>query len=85
MFTQKSNSRIFSVLIALALMLAWIGPAQAVTLPVALSTTLDPTQPAQTVRLIFIHHSVGENWLRDDYGILGPTLGENNYVVSDTK
>jgi hypothetical protein len=84
MFTQKSNSRIFSVLIALALMLAWIGPAQAVTLPVALSTTLDPTQPAQTVRLIFIHHSVGENWLRDDYGILGKTLGENNYFVSDT-
>uniref|UniRef100_A0A7C4L1F9 CBM11 domain-containing protein n=1 Tax=Bellilinea caldifistulae TaxID=360411 RepID=A0A7C4L1F9_9CHLR len=36
------------------------------------------------MRLIFIHHSTGENWLRDGYGDLGRTLGENNYFVSDT-
>jgi hypothetical protein len=48
------------------------------------SSALDPTPPTQTVRLIFIHHSTGENWLRDDYGILGKTLGQNNYFVSDT-
>jgi hypothetical protein len=36
------------------------------------------------MRLIFIHHSTGENWLRDDYGELGKALSENNYFVSDT-
>ena len=38
----------------------------------------------QPVKLIFIHHSTGENWLTDGYGDLGRTLGENNYFVSDT-
>jgi hypothetical protein len=36
------------------------------------------------VKLIFIHHSTGENWLTDGYGDLGEMLGENNYYVSDT-
>jgi hypothetical protein len=40
--------------------------------------------PDHVVKLIFIHHSTGENWLRDDYGELGKTLGQNNYFVSDT-
>lgn len=44
----------------------------------------DPTPPTETVKLIFIHHSTGENWLRDDYGGLGEALAQNNYFVSDT-
>lgn len=36
------------------------------------------------VKLIFIHHSTGENWLRDDYGGLGKALAASNYFVSDT-
>jgi hypothetical protein len=44
----------------------------------------NPTPPSQTVKLIFIHHSTGENWLADGYGDLGLKLGENNYFVSDT-
>lgn len=40
--------------------------------------------PAQVVKLIFVHHSTGENWLNDDFGDLGRALGENNYFVSDT-
>ncbi len=40
--------------------------------------------PAQPVKLIFIHHSTGENWLTDGYGDLGRTLDANNYFVSDT-
>ena len=44
----------------------------------------DPSPPAEPVKLIFIHHSTGENWLADGYGNLGITLGENNYFVSDT-
>ena len=44
----------------------------------------DPSPPDQPVRLIFIHHSTGENWLEDGYGELGLTLDSNNYFVSDT-
>lgn len=44
----------------------------------------DPSPPADAVKLIFIHHSTGENWLTDGYGNLGRTLAENNYFVSDT-
>lgn len=43
-----------------------------------------PTKPAKTVKLIFIHHSTGQNWLADDNGGLGIALKNNNYFVSDT-
>ncbi len=45
---------------------------------------LDPTPPSELVKLVFIHHSTGENWLADNNGRLGIELGENNYFVSDT-
>lgn len=44
----------------------------------------DPARPEQAAKLIFIHHSTGENWLADGYGNLGRVLAENNYFVSDT-
>ena len=44
----------------------------------------NPGPPASPVRLIFIHHSTGENWLSDDNGGLGIALRDNNYYVSDT-
>jgi len=44
----------------------------------------NPNPPDQPVKLIFIHHSTGENWLRDGYGNLGRELDANNYFVSDT-
>jgi len=44
----------------------------------------NPAPPDETVKLIFIHHSCGENWLSDGNGDLGRVLGENNYYVSDT-
>ena len=40
--------------------------------------------PVQTVKLIFIHHSSGGNWLKDTDGGLGLALRDNNYFVSDT-
>ncbi len=40
--------------------------------------------PGKPVKLIFIHHSCGENWLADDNGRLGIALMNNNYFVSDT-
>jgi len=45
---------------------------------------VDASPPAQTVKLVFIHHSCGENWLDDGNGGLGRALGDNNYFVSDT-
>lgn len=44
----------------------------------------DASSPEEIARLIFIHHSTGENWLADDNGKLGEALAENNYYVSDT-
>jgi hypothetical protein len=44
----------------------------------------NPNPPDKPVKLVFIHHSTGENWLRDGYGNLGKTLNANNYFVSDT-
>jgi hypothetical protein len=44
----------------------------------------DPSPPAETVKLIFVHHSCGENWLGDDDGGLGTALKNNHYFVSDT-
>lgn len=48
-----------------------------------------PDPPASPVRLIFIHHSTGGNWLADPAanelgGDLGRALMENNYFVSAT-
>ena len=47
-------------------------------------TALNPNPPLETTKIIFIHHSTGENWLRDDYGTLGRELDKNNYFLSDT-
>ncbi|MFA5802430.1 MAG: hypothetical protein WC911_08125 [Thermoleophilia bacterium] len=45
---------------------------------------LSPNPPEHQVRLIFIHHNVGDHWLADEGGRLGMTLRDNNYYVSDT-
>ncbi len=45
---------------------------------------LNPNPPSAPLRLIFIHHSTGENWLADDQGGLGRALRDSNYFVSDT-
>lgn len=40
--------------------------------------------PSSPVKLIFVHHSIGENWLADGDGKLALELMSNNYFVSDT-
>jgi hypothetical protein len=53
--------------------------------PAASQTQLPGARhPEQPVKLVFIHHSCGENWLADSNGGLGKALAENNYFVSDT-
>ena len=44
----------------------------------------EPGPPDEVIKLVFIHHSTGENWLTDEYGNLGRELASNNYFVSDT-
>ncbi|OGC22338.1 hypothetical protein A2291_04935 [candidate division WOR-1 bacterium RIFOXYB2_FULL_42_35] len=47
--------------------------------------TSNPTaEPSSTVKLIFLHHSSGRNWLADADGGLGIALRDSNYFVSDT-
>ncbi len=77
-------SRLFSILFLAVFVLAAAGPAEAAGAPVAHALALNPNAPAQTVKLIFIHHSTGQNWLQDGYGNLGKELSNNNYFVSDT-
>ena len=48
------------------------------------ANTLDTGMPTSQVKLIFIHHSCGENWLADWDGGLGIVLRNNNYFASDT-
>lgn len=48
------------------------------------TSNLNTDPPAEPTRLIFIHHSTGQNWLADDNGGLGIALRENNYFTSDT-
>ena len=78
------NKRIFLVslicVISLAGLVFWPSYAQAA--PPHQGGDSNP--PDRMVKLIFIHHSTGENWLTDGYGNLGQTLAENNYYVSDT-
>jgi|GEM_PF-6882163 len=54
-----------------------------------LGQTDNPTPPSAPVRLVFIHHSTGGNWLADPnsdmpYGGLGLALKNNNYYLSAT-
>ncbi|MCX5977563.1 MAG: right-handed parallel beta-helix repeat-containing protein, partial [Coprothermobacterota bacterium] len=50
----------------------------------AASTPSLPSSPTTPVRLVFVHHSSGENWLADGNGGLGLALRNSNYFVSDT-
>jgi hypothetical protein len=44
----------------------------------------DSSPPSQTVKLVFIHHSCGENWLSDDDGGFGRERADDNHFVSDS-
>jgi hypothetical protein len=76
---MKHTTRIATLSLLAALLLT---AARTFPSPATQAGSSDP--PAQVVKLIFIHHSTGENWLQDGYGNLGQVLGENNYFVSDT-
>ncbi len=56
----------------------------AIGAPTQPDAALIPAPPDRVIKLIFIHHSTGENWLADGNGDLGRALDQNNYFVSDT-
>ena len=68
----------------ISLIISVLCIASILTIDTANAQTDDPSIPFEPVKLVFIHHSTGENWLTDDYGNLGRVLGESNYFVSDT-
>jgi Carbohydrate binding domain (family 11) len=84
MTTMKGNTPYRPLLIGIIGMLI-ISAVQLVPLLWPRAVRADKAAPpANTVKLVFIHHSCGENWLADGNGNLGKTLDQNNYFVSDT-
>jgi hypothetical protein len=70
---MKRFTSIFTGLLVIFVLSAAIPPQE-----------VNANPPASPVRLIFIHHSTGENWLNDENGGLARALQENNYFPSDT-
>lgn len=75
--------QIIGLFVLVSMLTGWVPIRQ----PLALSA--DATPPASPVKLVFIHHSCGGNWLADPAsnplgGGLGWALMENNYFVSAT-
>lgn len=58
--------------------------AEAAATPGEAPGSFNATAPADPVKLVFIHHSTGQNWLADDNGQLALALRDNNYFLSDT-
>jgi hypothetical protein len=90
MFQKTSFPKIKSILMVVLLIGCLLFQAANTIAPVHASQNQsafmadNPAPPASPVKLIFIHHSTGENWLADDNGGLGLALSNNNYFVSDT-
>ncbi len=81
----RSGRRVVAGLLAIVCLVSGCSPAESPgQLPVASSPLPEAQAPNQAVKLVFVHHSCGENWLNDSHGGLGKALAENNYFVSDT-
>jgi len=76
--------RVFILLVICGLLLSSLAMTPSFAQASPLHQGGDSNPPEKVVKLIFIHHSTGENWLTDGYGNLGQGLAENNYYVSDT-
>ena len=84
------RSALVRLLVAIVAALSFAGaPAARLSAEAARAPNLDPAPPQRTVKLVFVHHSTGGNWLADPngdqpYGGLGAALRDNNYFVSAT-
>ena len=82
MRTTSLSHRVLLVLLVLTMLFCFRD--NGLLIKIVYAQSVDPSPPQEIVKLIFIHHSCGENWLTDGNGNLGIALGENNYFVSDT-
>ena len=83
--TLKASARLVIATQVIALIFA--SPLLLAAMPVQQAD--NPNPPAAPVKLIFVHHSTGGNWLADPnsdqpYGGLGLVLRDNIYYVSAT-
>jgi hypothetical protein len=77
--------RVVAALLAAVCVVSGCSPAAPPAQSSVAQSPLPAAQaPKQAVKLVFVHHSCGENWLNDSHGGLGKALAENNYFVSDT-
>ena len=74
---MKINRGLQYLGILLVLAGLWLGVA-------GMAQSAQAQPPDSPVKLIFIHHSSGENWLSDEQGGLARALQDNNFFVSDT-
>jgi Carbohydrate binding domain (family 11) len=89
LFAVTALAKSAFVVTALAVFLALQMPFVSLLAEPAHFQTDNPDPPAAPVKLIFIHHSTGGNWLADPNsdqpsGGLGIALRDNNYFVSAT-
>lgn len=73
-----------SLIVAFLLLCLCVQAVGALPVPPFKAQSSNPIPPALPVKVIFIHHSTGENWLGDDNGGLGIALRDAGYFVSDT-
>ena len=82
---RKPFRRLLGVISVVVLLLTLVAVAALAEPETSLGASAQaPPPPATAMKLVFVHHSCGENWLADDDGGLGLALRDNNYFVSDT-
>ena len=68
--------------ISVSILLAISSLTSTLTTSLGPAMPLNPNPPSAPVRLVFIHHSTGEDWL--NIGGLREALNQNNYYVTET-
>jgi hypothetical protein len=59
-------------------------PADAMAEDISSAEEAAANEGGEGTKLVFVHHSSGENWLSDEHGRLGLALMDWGYFVSDT-
>jgi len=81
---ERRRRRPRNIVGGLILVFIVIGVAGALAHPMPTEAAVNTAPPVSPVKLVFVHHSVGEGWLADGHGGLGMALRDNNYFVSET-
>jgi hypothetical protein len=62
------------------------SPSTAVPTPIPtpVGSAVNTSNPASVVKLMFIHHSTGSNWIETGYGNLGSSLNAANFYTTES-